>query len=65
MAGVKGLRWIAGIISGLTGSMMLIVPHQFSNPSYVLFASHLEWWGVAFLLSGLGLLASGLPSLPF
>jgi signal transduction histidine kinase len=50
---------MAGIISALIGAMMLIVPHQFTNISYALIVPHLTWWGVAFLLSGLALLAAG------
>lgn len=52
-AGERDLRVLAGTISGLAGAMMLIVPHQFSHPAYVLVARHLGWWGPAFLLSGL------------
>ena len=53
------MRFVAGVISGLVGAMMLIVPDQFSNPAYVLIAPRIAWWGAAFLLSGLGLLAAG------
>ena len=59
MTGERDLRFVAGIISGLTGAIMLIVPDQFSHPAYVLVAAHITWWGIAFLLSGLGLLAVG------
>ena len=59
MTGERDLRFVAGIISGLTGAMMLIVPDQFSNPAYVLIAPYIAWWGTAFLFSGLGLLAAG------
>ncbi|HTZ50477.1 MAG TPA: response regulator [Spirochaetia bacterium] len=58
MTGERDLRFVAGIISGLTGATMLIVPDQFSNPAYVLIAPHIGWWGAAFLLSGLGLLGA-------
>ena len=59
MAGERELRFMAAVISGLTGAIMLIVPDQFSNAAYVLIAPRIAWWGAAFLFSGLGLLAAG------
>jgi signal transduction histidine kinase/DNA-binding response OmpR family regulator len=56
-AGERDLRVVASVISGLTGAMMLIVPHHFAHPAYTLIARHMPWWGIAFLSSGLGLLA--------
>lgn len=56
-AGERDLRFMAGMITGLVGAMLLIVPHQFSNPTYALIARHPTVWGLGFLLSGLGLLA--------
>ena len=57
-AGERDLRFVAGIITGWMGAMMLIVPHVFAHPAYVLVARHLPWWGIAFLLLGMGLLAA-------
>src|SRR5512140_3378153 len=56
-AGERDLRFVAGTMNGFMGAMMLIVPHQFAHPAYVLLARHISLWGIAFLLSGLSLLA--------
>ena len=56
-AGERDLRFMAGVITGLVGAMLLIVPHHLSNPTYALIARHPTVWGIGFLLSGLGLLA--------
>lgn len=56
VAGERDLRVLAGVISGLVGAMMLIVPHQFSSPAYVLVARSITAWGIVFLLSGTGLI---------
>lgn len=55
---VRDFRIVAGVLSELTGAMMLIVPDHFTNPTYVLFAPHITSWGLVFLLSGVGLLAA-------
>lgn len=49
-------QWAAGAFCFLAGTLMLIVPQQFSAPGYDALRSHLLWWGVLFGLAGLGMI---------
>src|ERR1700736_1156284 len=60
---ITTLLWAVGIYSALMGAMMLIVPHRFEIAAYGPFRAHLMWWGIAFLLTGGGLLAGHIISL--
>ncbi len=53
---ITSLRWAVGILTALIGAMMLIVPHQFSSPTYAALQPQLGLWGGVFLLTGVGLL---------
>ncbi len=55
---ITTLQWTVGMLCALMGAMMLIVPHRFEAPTYAAFLPLLLWWGVAFLLTGIGLLAA-------
>lgn len=50
------LRWAVGCLLVITGTMMLVVPHQFTSIAYNVIRPHLDMWGVAFLLPGICLL---------
>lgn len=54
---VDSLRWSVGLFTALIGTMMLVVPDQFARPVYTTLQPYLTFWGTAFLLTGIGLLA--------
>ena len=63
--GEKGLRgltastlqWTVGVFYVVSGTMMLVAPHQFDSLSYASMQPDLNVWGAAFLLLGMSLLA--------
>ncbi|MCL4369058.1 MAG: ATP-binding protein [Chloroflexi bacterium] len=54
---VSILPWAVGFFYALTGTMMLVTPHQFTSIAYVTLRPHLGLWGTAFLALGVCLLA--------
>ncbi len=53
------LRWAVGMLCVLLGAIALIVPHRFGMSAAPLgLHTHLLWWGVAFLVVGIGLPAA-------
>ncbi len=50
------LEWAAGVFCALVGAMLLAMPHRFEILAFAALQPHLPWWGIAFLLSGGGLL---------
>lgn len=53
---VELLRWAVGIFCAFVGALMLIVPHQFSSPSFSVLRLVLPWIGALYLLAGMALL---------
>jgi signal transduction histidine kinase len=52
------LAWALGTVLAGAGTFMLVAPHRFSAPAYDLLRPALAWWGIAFCLAGVSLLAS-------
>lgn len=53
------LRWAVGMLCVLLGAIALIVPHRFGmSTAHAALHAHLLWWGVAFLVVGIGLPAA-------
>ena len=50
------LQWAVGAFCALTGALMLLVPYQFSGPTYGMMTGLLPVWGTGFLLAGAGLI---------
>gem|GEM_PF-1260895 len=51
------LQWAMGAFCATVGGLMLIVPHQFSSPSFALLRAVLPWAGVCYLLAGMATIA--------
>ncbi|HOR01286.1 MAG TPA: hypothetical protein PLJ35_20925, partial [Anaerolineae bacterium] len=62
---IASLRWAVGILTGVIGAMMLIVPHQFNSPSYAALQPQLTVWGALYLLAGVGLLLLAVTTPPW
>jgi diguanylate cyclase (GGDEF)-like protein len=45
-----------GLFCTVLGAVMLVIPHQFNAPVYLLLQPRLMWWGVLFLLIGMALI---------
>ncbi len=52
---IESLRWAVGILLGTLGAMMIITPHHFSSPIYGALRPFIAFLGIAFILSGIGL----------
>lgn len=53
---MKGLQWVTGLLCGIVGALMLIVPHQLSGQVYDAVRPDLPMWGAGALLAGLTML---------
>src|SRR5919199_261458 len=51
------LQWVFGGVCAVIGALMLIAPHQFAAATFAHLQAHLPWWGAAFSILGLALLA--------
>ena len=54
--GIRTVEWAIGAFCALIGALMIVTPHQFSNPVYAPVRPALAAWGTGFLASGLGLM---------
>ncbi|GEM_PF-5961197 len=55
---LAGIQWGVGGFLACSGALMLVSPHQFDAPAYAAFRLFIGLWGLAFLSSGVLLLAS-------
>ena len=53
---IQSLQWIVGVVLSVIGTLILIVPHQFTAPVYALVQPQLMAWGILLLLAGIGLI---------
>ena len=54
------LRWAVGGFCATIGALMLVVPHQFSSPTFNAIRPILPWYGLVTLTAGVGLLLAAL-----